>query len=135
MIMPLKQLREKAKLTQADLGKKLNIAPSTVGMWEKGYRSPDYDMLKRIADYFNVSTDYLLEHDSPEVCSLSADQKKVLKVFDMLSEDGKNLFMGMLNSLSMSHVKTKTKAVGVVNSGGSNYGVVGGNFSANVTMA
>lgn len=60
----LRQLREDKGITQAELGKILSISPSTIGMYEQGRRSPDYDTLNKIADYFGVSTDKLLGRDS-----------------------------------------------------------------------
>ncbi|MCK8827128.1 helix-turn-helix domain-containing protein [Natroniella acetigena] len=57
----LKKLRKEAELTQAKLAKELNIGESTISLYESGNREPDYQILKRIADYFNVSVDYLLE--------------------------------------------------------------------------
>jgi hypothetical protein len=59
----LKELRESKHLTQADLGKLLKIAPSTIGMYEQGRREPDSAILKKISKLFNVSTDYLLYND------------------------------------------------------------------------
>lgn len=56
----LRRLREDKGITQAELGKILSISPSTIGMYEQGRRSPDYDTLNKIADYFGVSTDKLL---------------------------------------------------------------------------
>ena len=46
----LKMLRKKNRLTQANLAKKLNISPSTIGMYEQGRREPDSAMLVKIAD-------------------------------------------------------------------------------------
>lgn len=57
----IKTLRQEKKITQADLAKLLNISPSTIGMWEQNRRSPDNEALKKIADFFEVSVDYLLE--------------------------------------------------------------------------
>lgn len=56
----IKNLREEANLTQADLAKLLNVSPSTVGMWEQNRRSPDTEFLKKLTTIFNVSSDYLL---------------------------------------------------------------------------
>lgn len=62
--MRLKQLRKDAHLTQAQLAKELNVAQNTLSNWENGNRAPDADTLVRIAEYFNVSVDYLLEKDN-----------------------------------------------------------------------
>lgn len=127
MLIRLKELRDSEGLTQTELAKKLNIAPSTVGMWEKGYRSPDYEMLKRMADYFGVSTDYLLGRNSGS-CSLTKLQKALLDGFNALNSEGQNLIMGVLNSLKMSHAK-QANSSGIVqkNSGGTNFLATGGN--------
>lgn len=56
----LKKLRKEAGLTQKQLADKLNISPSTVAMYESGKRTPDPKVVVTIAEFFNVSTDYLL---------------------------------------------------------------------------
>lgn len=55
-----KQLRLASGLTQAEMAEKLGISKSTISMYENGNREPDYEILERIADFFNVDTDYLL---------------------------------------------------------------------------
>lgn len=56
----LKYLRSTKDLTQRDLANKLGITSGAVGMYESGKRFPDNAILNKIADYFHVSTDYLL---------------------------------------------------------------------------
>lgn len=56
----LRQLRENKQLSQLDLSKLLNIANSTLSLYEADKRFPEPEVLKRIADFFNVSIDYLL---------------------------------------------------------------------------
>lgn len=55
----LRQLRQNANLTQSQLAESLGIAFSTVSMYERGEREPDFEMLETIADHFNVSMDFL----------------------------------------------------------------------------
>ena len=43
-----KNLRKDNNLTQAELAKKLGVAPSTVGMYERGQREPDFETLEKI---------------------------------------------------------------------------------------
>lgn len=64
----LKELREQRGLYQKDIASYLNIAVSTYSYWEKGTYEPDQAVLSKLADYFNVSVDYLLgreENSSP----------------------------------------------------------------------
>jgi len=56
----LKQLRLQHGLTQKELAKVMGVSSSAVGMWEIGRNEPDYKTLKRLADFFKVSIDYLL---------------------------------------------------------------------------
>ncbi|PBC87543.1 transcriptional regulator with XRE-family HTH domain [Caldicellulosiruptor bescii] len=58
--MRLKELREEANLTQNELAEKLGIGRATLSNYELGVRKPDIDTLQKIANYFNVSSDYLL---------------------------------------------------------------------------
>ncbi|AXX75107.1 helix-turn-helix domain-containing protein [Lactobacillus reuteri] len=53
-------LRKKRGMSQSQLAKELNIGTSTLGMYETGKRSPNPEMLNKLADYFHVSVDYLL---------------------------------------------------------------------------
>ena len=56
----LRELREKKNLTQTALAKDLKVSNTTISNWEAGYRQPDLETLIRIANYFDVSLDYLL---------------------------------------------------------------------------
>lgn len=56
----IRELRKNLGLTQADLAKILNVSDRSVGFYETGERDPDTNTLKKLADYFNVSIDYLL---------------------------------------------------------------------------
>lgn len=55
----IKQLREGAGLTQLELAKILQVSNSTLSQYESGARVPSDEMKATIADYFNVSLDYL----------------------------------------------------------------------------
>ncbi|MCS1382763.1 helix-turn-helix transcriptional regulator [Lysinibacillus sphaericus] len=56
----LKALRTKKNLTQKQLAEKINVTHVSISGYESGNRSPDTDTLQRLADFFEVSTDYLL---------------------------------------------------------------------------
>jgi len=59
----LRKLRLEANLTQEQLGKKINVAPSTIRMIELGKRRGSDKVVKKIANFFNVSLDYLNSRD------------------------------------------------------------------------
>lgn len=56
----LKLLRKERRLTQNELAEYLHTKNTTISNYENEVSSPDMDMLKEIASFFNVSTDYLL---------------------------------------------------------------------------
>jgi len=56
----LRTIRKQRKLTQRELASKLNMSQSTIALYETGDRKPDPDTINKIADFFDVSTDYLL---------------------------------------------------------------------------
>ena len=59
----LRELREDHKLTQSELGKIFNCNQITISQYERGTRALSIEMLIKYADYFNVSTDYILCRD------------------------------------------------------------------------
>lgn len=59
----IRQTRKEHKITMKDLGEIIGVAESTISMYETGNREPDLRTLSQIADYFQVSVDYLLGRD------------------------------------------------------------------------
>ena len=55
----IKELREKHGLYQQDLANELHVTKGAVGMWETNKRVPDLETINRIADFFNVSIEWL----------------------------------------------------------------------------
>lgn len=73
----IKELRIAHNLTQVEFGNKLSVAKQTVSNWENNNIQPSIDMLIKIADYFGVTTDYLLgrsNDNSLDVSSLTPEQ-------------------------------------------------------------
>lgn len=56
----LRALRTRNDMTQKQLADVLGLSESTVGMYERGKREPEFETLEAIADYFNVDMDFLL---------------------------------------------------------------------------
>ena len=74
----LKNLREEKGITQKDLGKVINISDRVIGYYESNDRFPkDENILKMLADYFDVSVDYLVGRISltPPQSELVAEAK------------------------------------------------------------
>ena len=66
--MRLKSLRIKRGISQLKLAMDLNMNQNSISRYENEQRQADYETLSRLADYFDVSIDYLLERtDNPEI--------------------------------------------------------------------
>lgn len=96
----LKKLRNNHNLTQQDLSLQLNISQQVYSRYEKGSREPDFETLIKIADYFNVSLDYLLgridENKPSAEPPLSDEEKALLLLFSQIPKDKQQLVLEMI---------------------------------------
>lgn len=60
----LRELRDGRNFNQQELADILNVSNSAISKWEQGAREPDFETLKVIADYFGVTTDYLIGNEN-----------------------------------------------------------------------
>ena len=72
----IKELRNSKNLTQAEFAKIFKISNGTIAMWETDKRQPDSDTLKKLADYFGVSVDYLLGREEKKTVT-NPDENKI----------------------------------------------------------
>ena len=64
----MKEIRKSRHLTQLKLAMELNMSQNTISRYENNERDPGIAELILIADYFNISIDYLLERtDNPRI--------------------------------------------------------------------
>lgn len=73
----LRELRKKKNMTMKELGQKLSLAESTISGYENETRKPDLEILNKIADFFEVSVDYLMGRT--EKSSVLDDEEQFLK--------------------------------------------------------
>lgn len=93
----LKELRTEKKTTQKSIAETIGISTTCYAGYEQGYREPPFDILIKLATFFDVSTDYLLgltdEYDgvrsSPASASLPLDESELLGNYRALSYAGK----------------------------------------------
>lgn len=87
----LRKLIDERDITQKQLAKELNIAASTLGGYVQGYSEPDFDTLKLLATYFDVSMDYLLDFQRDK--KDTSQQDELLRIFQSLSEEQRELYL------------------------------------------
>ena len=85
----LRKLRRKKNITMKQLGEMVGVSESAISQYENGKRQPDQPTLIKIADYFNVSTDYLLgRNEKNPAPSLTASELQLINNFRSLNGEG-----------------------------------------------
>ncbi len=87
----LKELLSIHEMTQKQLAEVLDLSPSALGNYIQGTREPDYDTLIRIADYFHVTTDFLIRNDHNT--KLSQDEEMLLHIFRSLTGEQQDFYL------------------------------------------
>lgn len=87
----LKRLRKEKGWTQGDVSRLLGLrGHSTYANWEHGRSEPDHENMRRLAEIFNVTIDYLLEKTDDPDEKVQMDLYEALR-HEKLSFDGKEL--------------------------------------------
>lgn len=103
----IKVEREKNNLTQKDCADIFGVTLRAWQTYEQGVSEPKYEMLCKIADYFNVSLDYLLGREPPSdplatlgltIHEISDDE--FIRRYRNLPEDGRKLFLNVMRMLT-----------------------------------
>jgi Helix-turn-helix. len=114
----LSLLRKEKKKTQQEMADYLGITRPAYTAYETGNRHPDYDTLQKIADYFDVSVDYLLGRTdikstkvagkevelSPEEYKLFEELKKHPILFHDLASDPEGKVKELLKLYKMKKI-------------------------------
>ena len=77
----LRNLRREKNLSQTGLGKIINLHYTNIGRYEKGISRPSADILKRLADAFGVTTDFLMEGTPDSAAKARIDDRDLLRQF------------------------------------------------------
>jgi len=116
----LKKLREEKGLSQIELGKILNIANSTLSMYESNSRQPDYNTLQKLANFFGVTTDYLLGRSNikgihAKIKNAISDDPELLEFWNEMTErDNLQILFKQVKDLPDESIKRIIRYVKIV---------------------
>ena len=99
------ELRKEFSLTQVDLAKKFRLSQQTISSYENETREPDNETLKRFAEFFNVSIDYLLGNTdvrNPNESKVETTSQQNLDISD-LPEEGINQVKEYIELLKLKY--------------------------------
>ena len=82
----IKELRNKKKLTQSDLAKQIGLSYIQIGRYEKHKSHPSSEVLQKLADALDTTTDYLMNGDSEEIASGKITDRDLIDLFKAVEE-------------------------------------------------
>ena len=110
-IKRLRDLREDNDYTQADIAKILNITRPQYNLYELGDRKIPIDKLQALADYYNVSVDYILERTNykkvVQADEMNARNTRLAEYYNRLSLEDQDYVMGKMIELYRSNEARK----------------------------
>ena len=96
MIFRIREAREAAGISQAQLAERLGINATTLSGYETGRHDPKSDTLILIAEICHTSIDFLLNRTTVKTKTLSLEAQRIGRKFDSFSEDKKRLLRGFI---------------------------------------
>ena len=102
----LREILEETGITQKQVAAELNLLPATLGRYIRNEREPDIETIKRIANYFHVSTDYLLDYQSDRTYSHIEDE--VLRIFRSMTSDQQIIYVEQGKAIVRLNQKEET---------------------------
>ena len=94
----LKYLRERENLSQRELALRLQMSPSSIGMYESGKRQPRFEDEEAIADFFNVDINTLRGRHIPEEPELDARTRRLVAYFQNVPKEIQDAVETLLKS-------------------------------------
>ena len=98
--MRLKALRKRAHMTLEDVAALIGVSYQTISNWEKGITEPDINSIKKLASYFQVTTDYLFEQDGDDAYMFDFFKKLEYLDKDKLLGITKSIITDLLGNLT-----------------------------------
>lgn len=109
----LKTLREKRKLSMANVATALGVSVSAYQKYENNTRDVSTILLNSIADFYGVTTDYLLGREPQPnplaMLNISVNDKKFIEIYNELSDLHKQIFIDTMIKLSEAGEQPKKK--------------------------
>ena len=93
----LKELREEKNYTQQEMAEKIGLKRTAYGAYERGVNTPDAQTLLKLAEIFDVTTDYLLGRvdNKKPLEDISGKEREAIKLAEQLTDEQLNLIMKM----------------------------------------
>jgi transcriptional regulator with XRE-family HTH domain len=102
-----KKLLDEKKLKNADVSRATGISNMTLSDWKRGVSQPKMDKMQKIADYLEVSVDYLMTGEEKEnkipIFEYSSDIMELIKLYSQLNKEQKDAILNMMRSFALNN--------------------------------
>lgn len=89
----IKELRQREKMKQADLGRLLSCTATAVSNYETGYRSLDVETIHKLCGIFGCTADYLLGRSEQPAPDLTGEEECLIAAFREADEDARSMVL------------------------------------------
>lgn len=96
----IKELRLAVGKSQAELADLIGVNKQTISQYERGVRYPKKENMEALADYFNVSIDYLTGKSGVIEMLTTPEERKLLEEYRRLDDNKRRLLEAMLHTLT-----------------------------------
>jgi len=97
----LKELRETKGMSKTDLANKISLHYSQIGRYERNEANPSADMLKKLANELDVTTDYLMNGTTNDLADELINDKTLINQFKkiaQLSDENKKVVVSLIDA-------------------------------------
>ena len=106
MLPVLKELRQEFGISQQRLAEAIGVSQQSINQYENHHVEPDISVLKRLADYFDTSVDYVIGHtdirrkiEHTEAFHLNQDESELMMKYRTLKPSEKNCISMVIDTL------------------------------------
>lgn len=106
----LKFLREAKGVSQKEIARYIDKSPQAYNFYENGHREPDIATIKKLADYFAVSIDYILGYipkSDNKKNRINSDELDLIKKYRQLNEDRQEAIRDFINTSYEKTIQTQ----------------------------
>lgn len=105
--MRFKEIRKARKLTQQQVANLLDIPLRTYQNYERGVNDPDTDIICKLADYYGVTTDYLIGYSTIAIAGtdsfLEPDEERLLASYRSFDESQQQALLALVEAFADMH--------------------------------
>lgn len=91
MVERLKELRTEFNISQQQLANVIGVSQQSINKYENHNVEPDIETLKAMADYFNVSIDYLVGYEKET--KDSENSAELLRIFNLMTNEQQKIYL------------------------------------------